>query len=111
MPGLLQWRKRRFDRNFETGHGAGSCRGCYASYAQAAAAAPTSLPLGFDHAAAAAMYRDRLNHIYPSDYPMMLWLQKAFGDGARTVFDLGGHVGIAYYAYQHVLAFPSHISP
>jgi len=56
------------------------------------------------------MYRDRLTRIHPSDYPVMLWLQKAFAEGARVIFDLGGHVGVAYYAYQQVLSFPSEIS-
>jgi len=110
LPGLLHWRKNAFDKRFESGQAIGCCRGVFDAYPQAAAAAPSTRPLGYDHTDAAGMYRDRLNAIYPSDYPMMLWLQKAFENGVRNVFDLGGHIGLAYYAYQRVLAFPSDIS-
>jgi putative methyltransferase (TIGR04325 family) len=106
LPGVLPWRQRRFDQSFEAGQSIGCCRGVFETQAQAAAAAPTSRPLGYDHADAADMYRDRLSRIFPSDYPMMLWLQKVFDDGARKVFDLGGHIGLAYYAYQKLVDFP-----
>jgi len=41
---------------------------------------------------------------------MLLWLGKAFADGATRVFDLGGHVGIAYYAYRRYLDYPAALS-
>jgi putative methyltransferase (TIGR04325 family) len=109
LPGVLQWRKCRFDRRFESGREVGNCRGLFNSYRSAAGAAPPTRPLGYDNAAAAAMYRERLDRIYPSDYPMMLWLQRAFDDGVRRVLDLGGHVGIAFYAYQKFLPFPDEV--
>ena len=109
LPGLLQWRKSAFDKRFEAGQAIGCCRGVFDTYTEAAASAPSTRPLGYDTTDAAGMYRDRLNTIYPSDYPMMLWLQKAFADGVRNVFDLGGHIGLAYYAYQRMLAFPNEI--
>jgi putative methyltransferase (TIGR04325 family) len=110
LPGLLQWRRWRFDRRFAAGRAVGCCSGVFATRAQAVAAAPTTRPLGYDHDAAAGMYRDRLSEIYPSDYPMMLWLQKGFDAGVRRVLDLGGHVGIAFYAYQKILDFPGDVS-
>ena len=110
LPGLLQWRKSRFDKSFDAGQAIGCFRGLFETYSQAAAAAPATRPTGYDHVDAANMYRDRLNSIYPSDYAMMLWLSKAFADGARKVVDLGGHIGLAYYAYQRLLAFPEDIS-
>ncbi|HEX3139893.1 MAG TPA: methyltransferase, TIGR04325 family [Rhizobacter sp.] len=110
MPGLAQWRQSRFNRSFEAGQAIGTCRGVFDTLAQAAAAAPTTRPLGYDNNDAAAMYRDRLSRVYPSDYAMMLWLQNAFADGVRSVFDLGGHIGLAYYAYQRVVAFPQDVS-
>ncbi len=109
LPGVLQWRKSRFDKMFEAGE-ACCCRGLFETHAQAAAAAPKTRPLGYDNTDAAGMYRDRLDRVYPSDYAMMLWLQNAFADGVCDVFDLGGHVGVAYYAYQRMLAFPSDVS-
>ena len=110
LPGILDWRKRRFDHAFADGNYGGVCRGIYASYEEAAAAAPKTLPLGYDNDGPARMYQDRLVRVFPSDYPMMFWLQKAFAEGARRVFDLGGHVGISYYAYQRHLPYPSDLS-
>jgi putative methyltransferase (TIGR04325 family) len=109
LPGVLQWRKHRFDRRFESGHEAGNCRGLFSSCWSAAATGPASRPLGYDNPHAAAMYRERLDRVYPSDYPMMLWLQHAFDEGVRRVLDLGGHVGVAYYAYQRFLQFPDDV--
>lgn len=110
LPGIGALQRRRFDKAFEQGEYAGMCRGIYANYDAAAAAAPKSLPLGYDHEGPAAMYRERLKTVYPSDYPMMHWLARAFADQATSVFDLGGHVGISYYAYQRYLDFPDGLS-
>ena len=110
LPGVLAWRQRRFDLAFSQGHYDGLCRGVYASYRDAAAAAPKGLPLGYDHEGPAAMYRNRLSRVWPGDYPMMLWLDKAFRQGVRRVTDLGGHVGVAYYAYQQYIDYPDQLA-
>ena len=110
LPGIHQLREARFNEAFVNGKAVGCCRGIFQSYAAAASAAPETRPLGYDHVDAAAMYHDRLERVYPSDYPMMLWLQKAFADGARQVLDLGGHIGVAYYAYQRMVPFPDDVA-
>jgi putative methyltransferase (TIGR04325 family) len=110
LPGIDQWRRARFDDAFVSGRAVGCCRGVFESYEQAATAAPTTRPIGYDHVEAAGMYHDRLDRVYPSDYPMMLWLQKTFADGARSVLDLGGHIGIGYYAYQRLVSFPDDVA-
>jgi putative methyltransferase (TIGR04325 family) len=109
LPGVLSWRRRKFYQRFQQGYAKGCFWGVLQTYAQAVSAAPTTRPLGYDHPAGAAMYRDRIT-IYPSDYPMMLWLQKALGEGVRKVFDLGGHIGLSYYAYQKILQFSADVS-
>ncbi|MEC5217046.1 putative methyltransferase (TIGR04325 family) [Actimicrobium sp. GrIS 1.19] len=106
VPGIRDLRMQRFDADFSRGNYNGTCRGVYHSYAEAAAAAPTTLLLGYDHAGPAGMYRDRIERVSPGDYPMMLWLQKAFAAGVTRVVDLGGHVGVSYYAYQKYLDYP-----
>jgi hypothetical protein len=106
---VRQWRHARFRRLFDGGRAVGTCRGVFDSYA-AAAAAPPSRPLGYDHDDAAEMYRDRIGQIYPSDYPMMFWLQHALAQGARRVFDLGGHIGLSYYSYATRMALPQDLS-
>ncbi len=105
-PPILNWRMKRHDAAFSQGRYGGTCRGVYRSYAEAADAAPKALPLGYDHEGPAAMYRDRLEQVFPSDFAMMLWLEKVFADGATRLFDLGGHVGVSYYAYQRYLKYP-----
>lgn len=106
LPGILQWRRQRFDRAFAGGDYGGACRGVYASFDEAAEAAPRSLPLGYDNDGPAGMYRDRLERVYPSDYPMIHWLTKRLAEGVRRILDLGGHVGIGYYAYQRYIDYP-----
>src|SRR5436305_1048893 len=110
IPIVARQRISRFDADFRAGGYGGSCRGVFATYAECAAAAPESRPLGYDNDDAAAMYRDRLDKVYPGDYPMIHWLGRAFESGSRRVFDLGGHVGIAYYAYRRYLDYPASLS-
>ncbi|MFL6625705.1 MAG: methyltransferase, TIGR04325 family [Vitreoscilla sp.] len=111
LPGLAGWRRRRFDAAFASGHYGGHFRGVHRTRAACEAAMPTTtLPAGYDNAGMAAMYRDRLDRVYPGDYPMLMWLGKAFAAGATRVFDLGGHVGVAYYAYRRYLDYPAALS-
>jgi putative methyltransferase (TIGR04325 family) len=107
---IARLRMKRFDAAFADGHYGGHCRGVFATYAECLAATPDSLPTGYDNGGMAGMYRDRLDRVYPSDYPMLLWLGKAFAAGATRVFDLGGHVGIGYYAYRRYLDYPAELS-
>lgn len=111
LPLILDVRQKRFDAAFASGHHAGDFRGVFQTYADCAAAAvSTAMPTGYDNDGMAAMYRDRLDRVYPADYPMMLWLGEAFDCGAKSIFDLGGHVGVGYYAYRRYLDFPATLS-
>lgn len=110
LPGIRHWRHERFKNRFENGQAVGTCRGVFDSYEAAAAAAPASRPLGYDHDDAAGMYHDRIGQIYSSDYPMMFWLQRALDLGARRVFDLGGHIGLSYYSYATRMVLPQDLS-
>jgi putative methyltransferase (TIGR04325 family) len=102
-------RRRRYDALFARSTGGGAFRGAFSSFAEAARSAPGAAPLGYDVQAAGEMYRDRMDRVFPSDYPVLFW----FRDILRTspalaqVMDLGGHVGITYYAYRRYLAFPA----
>ena len=110
LPGIVDLRKRRFDAAFARGAYGGSCRGVFDTYADCAASIPHVMPTGYDNDAMAGMYRNRLERIFPADYPMVLWLEKAFAAGATKVFDLGGHVGISYYAYRRYVDFPADLA-
>jgi putative methyltransferase (TIGR04325 family) len=80
--------------------------GVYGSFAQAARAAPIGSKVGYDHPEMAELYDESLDRVWPGDYPALFWLQRAFDEGVRTVFDFGGHIGISYYAYQRWVRYP-----
>lgn len=101
--GLL---RSRYERRFRANRDANLFRGVYRTFDEALASAPGELPTGYDNPAAAAMYLDRTRRTHPTDYPVMFWLQRLFSEGCRTVFDLGGHVGVSYYAYRRHLPYP-----
>ncbi|MDM0031919.1 methyltransferase, TIGR04325 family [Variovorax sp. J22P271] len=79
--------------------------GSYESFEAAAAAAPKSKPMGFDNAEEARRLFSQKIFFY--DYPALFWIARSFEDGLRSVFDLGGHAGIKYYAFRRVLNYPS----
>ncbi|NID14518.1 methyltransferase, TIGR04325 family [Luteibacter yeojuensis] len=81
-------------------------RGVYRTFDEAQASIPPANATGYDNTESAGLYRDRTHRIFINDYPMIYWLGRWFGEGARSVFDLGGHIGIAYYAYQKLLNYP-----
>jgi putative methyltransferase (TIGR04325 family) len=79
--------------------------GSFDSFAAAEAGAPPAVPIGYDAAdSAKTLYSHQITF---DDYPGLFWLGRAFDDGMRSVFDLGGHVGIKYYAFRRVLPFPA----
>jgi putative methyltransferase (TIGR04325 family) len=110
LPLIDAMRRKRFDREFaghiEGGFGGNLYRGVFPTFDAAQASAPTGKPIGYDNPDAASLYVERTKRVYPSDYPVMLWLEKLFRAGSRTVFDFGGHIGIAYYGYRKYVTYP-----
>jgi len=96
----------RYERHFATAEQAHLFRGVYDSFEAAVAAAPGSKPIGYDHPGPASMYRNNLETVFPSDYPVLFWLARAIEPGTRRLFDLGGHVGVRYYGFGSRLALP-----
>jgi putative methyltransferase (TIGR04325 family) len=105
LPGVLAWRKRRYARLFAAREQVNLYHGIFDSFESALASAPSTKPVGYDHESAAALYAD-LESPLLSDYPAMHWLQRGLDAGARRVVDLGGHVGIKYYAFRNHLRLP-----
>lgn len=52
-------------------------------------------------------WRD-LEQIEFIDYPVIAWLKSVLLDGP-TIFDLGGNVGVSYYAYKKHLDYPENL--
>lgn len=98
-------RSRLFGR-FET---LNSCHGVFASFEEATRAAPPSKPLGYDAANSNNWYIGKLNTLSLEDYPVVFWLKEAFETG-RSLFELGGHIGEAYYSFSRVIPYPADLS-
>ena len=102
LPGAL--RRAAYRKQFLANREDNLFMGSFESFAAAEAAAPPGTPVGYDNAQAAqALYS---HQIYDWDYPALFWLGRAFDAGMRTVLDVGGHVGIKYYAFRRVLDLP-----
>lgn len=81
-------------------------RGVYASFAEAAAAAPRTKPIGYDAANAGNWYHHKLTSVQLEDYPVIYWLKSAMAD-SKTLLEIGGHVGVAYYGFSRLLDYPA----
>ena len=106
MPGVRQLRERAYDRTFASANNVNLYRGIFDTFEDASRSAPSTKPSGYDHAESAGMYGDLMEPTL-RDYPAMFWLQRAFDDGYASVFDLGGHIGIKYYAFRHRMRMPA----
>ena len=81
--------------------------GVYDSYAQALDDAPPTLPTTYDVEGSGRMYRNHLDQIRVSDYPVVHWLSRLLAAGQRRLFDLGGHIGLSYYGFRRYLDYPA----
>ena len=79
--------------------------GVYGSFSEAVRDAPRIKPIGYDAADSATWYMSKLNTVLQEDYPILYWLRAAFED-SRSVFEIGGHVGVAYYGFAQVMSYP-----
>ncbi|HUH91440.1 MAG TPA: methyltransferase, TIGR04325 family [Lysobacter sp.] len=95
--------KKMFQRPIHTRN---AYYGVYDTYENALAAVPPGLTSTYDSDAAGRMYRDRTRDLRSSEYPALYWLSRLMQEGARTLFDLGGHIGVSYYAMGRLIHYP-----
>jgi putative methyltransferase (TIGR04325 family) len=81
-------------------------RGVYQSFAEASRFPPKAKPMGYDQPCVASWYREKLEGILHDDYPALFWVSAALKD-ARSVFEIGGHVGLAFYGFERYLVYPA----
>lgn len=79
-----------------------SFRGVFRNFDEAAAHIPARRRAGYNIPETAEWYRNRLDSVQHDDYPMLFWFERALKD-SRTVVEIGGHVGVAYYPFTKVL--------
>lgn len=94
-----------YERRF-SGDCFGSFRGVFENFAEARLSAPKTKSVGFNSSACAQQFKDRRSRIFSFDYPVLFWLGNLLREGV-TVFDVGGHVGIQFYAYSRYLKYPA----
>lgn len=95
--------ERRFARNRDQN----LFRGVFDSAEAAARSVPVRGVVGYDNEASAKLYDYHLVRIFPHDYAAIYWLGRSFDHGLASVLDIGGHIGIKYYAFQKYLQYPA----
>lgn len=105
LPGLRWLAEPRYRNRFRRHRMGNAYWGVYPTFAAARAAIPTELHAGYDTDAGAVLYASRLSRLEASDYAPLFWLSRLLQQGQRRVFDLGGHVGVSYYAFQQHLDY------
>ncbi|PNG48965.1 MULTISPECIES: methyltransferase, TIGR04325 family [unclassified Variovorax] len=101
-PALLLWRRKQFLSR----EGHGFYFGLFDSFEAARAWLPKNPEFGQD--ALATEYVDvRTKKVFAYDYPVMWWLEHAMRGGATRVLDIGGSVGVHYYAYRRYIDMPA----
>ncbi|MGJ7497380.1 methyltransferase, TIGR04325 family [Variovorax sp. RT4R15] len=101
-PALLLWRRRQFLSR----EGHGFYFGLFDSFNAAREWLPKSPEFNCD-ALAEEYVNVRTRKIFAYDYPIMWWLDRAFLAGAMSILDIGGSVGVHYYAYRRYLDMPT----
>lgn len=104
-PGVRHARRAAADRNFANNLRSNLFRGVFDTAQAALASAPPTRPTSYDNEGSANLYLERLK-IDDYDYPAMFWLQRSFGDGLARLADVGGSIGIKYFAFREFMPYP-----
>lgn len=105
MPSVRRLRDRLHRARFLSPAGFASHYGVFDSFEHARAWLPPS-PEFDQHALAAEYVNERMHRIFEYDLPVLDILRRAFDQGVRSVFDIGGSVGVHYHAYRDHLFYP-----
>jgi len=105
LPVFKNLRKAAIDKEFESNTEQNLFRGVFDTFDAAQASAPPTRPIGYDNDDSAALYLKRLR-VDDYDYPAMFWLSRSFAEGMRSLVDIGGAVGIKYFAFGKLIDLP-----
>lgn len=84
----------------------GEFYGIFPDFAAALQQIPHARAVGYDLDPMATLYQERLDKVFAVDYPVLWWLRPVVRPGLK-VFDVGGHIGLAFYAYREWLQLPA----
>lgn len=77
--------------------------GIYERWEEAEAAAASYGKSGYDNTESADLYRFMMR-IAPHDYPALYWISRSLAEGMTSLFDVGGAIGIKFYAFKEHLS-------
>jgi putative methyltransferase (TIGR04325 family) len=77
--------------------------GVYSRWEDAESAARAMGTAGYDNADSANIYQYMMR-ITPHDYPALYWISRSLSEGMKSVFDVGGAIGIKFYAFREHLS-------
>lgn len=111
LPGISLISKPLYRQYFRRPYRQGNIYyGIYSDYdaalKQACRLASDLIPPTYDVDQASIMYRSQLTSLRACDYPALHWVQRILAEGGRAVFDLGGHIGVAYYGFERYIDYP-----
>jgi putative methyltransferase (TIGR04325 family) len=109
LPGLRHLGRWAYGRKFAVARNTHLFHGYFLSQSAAQNAVPKTRSLGYDNSDSAKLYTERLQ-IDDYDYPALFWIKDSFDRGLRQVVDLGGSIGIKFYAFSSSTKFPTDIS-
>lgn len=102
-PIALQHYRRKFENNIVEN----LFSGVFESFEDAQSNIKNNKRVGYDNVESANLpYTSAVAHW---DYPAMFWLSRSFNQGLNSVFDLGGHIGIKYYAFRRTIGYPERL--
>ena len=107
LPPIIAYRKAAYrEAFFAPGSQWPRFYGLFSSRREAEAIASTESKLvGYDHPMVAQVNLEAMAKIWTADYPVLFWLSRILRD-QQGLFDLGGHVGTKYRAWQAYLDLP-----
>ncbi|HEX4267572.1 MAG TPA: TIGR04325 family methyltransferase [Steroidobacteraceae bacterium] len=110
LPVLRQLGSLAYSAHFNAAGGQSRLfRGIYSSFAEASRHIPPNRLEGYDNEPSAHRLAQERLRIFPFDYPVMFWLSRLLPE-CRLLFDLGGHVGISYFAYRRYLTYAADLN-
>ena len=87
---------------FRTNRDQNLFHGVYQTWEEAEAAARVFGIAGYDNTESASIYDHRIR-LDQHDYPSLCWITRSMHEGLRSVFDIGGAIGIKFIAFQDAL--------
>lgn len=102
-PPLRRHLLRQARRNFMSDRTRNLFFGVHGSWNEAEQAAREFGAVGYDHDSTVDLY---VGHTRKDqhDYPALYWILRSMQEGHRSVFDIGGNIGIKYLAFKESLA-------